>query len=125
MFNFLKKFLKNNNINKEKVIYKEDIKIKVTGNNSKAFGVWDYAIPTGICSNPETNAIKKIVNKDKLGKLLNNPITYCIFCNKTHMLCFYGGYCKQKQPIDNDILYNYCKAAEAEIEAKYGKKPLN
>lgn len=97
--------------------------IVAEGRRSIALGIWDFPIPTGICSNPEDNEIKEVVRKDKLGQLLNNPITHCIFCNKSNMYCFFGGDCKNKGEIPLSLVEKYKKEVENEIEKKYGKRP--
>ena len=113
---FKKELILNSNISNDKPIV-------VEGGRSIALGIWDFPIPTGLCSNPEDDEIKEAVRKDKLGQLLNNPITHCIFCNKSNMYCFFDGDCKNKGEIPLSLVEKYKKEVENEIEKKYGKRP--
>lgn len=95
----------------------------VTGHNSVAFGVWDYPIPTGTCTNPRSKEIDKVVEEDKLGQLLDNPIDRCIFFNPANSYCFYSGACNKKSPISNEALSSYKNDMELYIAEKFGERP--
>ena len=116
-----------NIIHNENVEIKEEVKkekeILCTGANCNALSIWDFPTPTGICKNPDTKEIREYVKKDNLGQLLNNPITYCIFCDKTNMYCFYSGTCKNKMNIDYNEIEKYSIATQELLENKYGQKP--
>ena len=100
-------------------------KIIATGNRCTSLSVWDFPIPTGVCSNPKSDEIDTVVQEDKLGQLLNNPIKQCIFCSKEKNYCFFGGNCDKKLPISEELVDIYRIKAKQDIEAKYGPRPEN
>jgi hypothetical protein len=96
--------------------------ILVSGNRSVAFGVRDFAIPTGICSEPIFKELNDIIKNDKLGQLLNNPICKCVFYNTSNGYCFFAGLCDKKQEISNSAIEQYKEHMKAQINQIYGEE---
>ena len=102
--------------------YHDTDNVILTGNTSVALGIRDFPIPTGICSNPVFDELRKEIRKDKLGQLLNNPINQCIFCNKSNNYCFFCGDCKEKLEISDEKIDNYRQMMKDYINEKYGEE---
>lgn len=100
-------------------ILKKDKQIMASGANCIAFSVKDFPIPAGICSEPVSEELKEYIKKDKLGQFLNNPITHCIFYNKSTGYCFFAGDCNKKQEISDSLVKEYYKSMKDEMEKKY------
>lgn len=96
--------------------------ILVSGNRSVAFGIKDFPIPTGICSNSSSEELIEYIKQDKLGQLLNNPICHCIFYDKSNSYCFFAGFCKEKQEISNSLVEQYKEHMKAQINQIYGEE---
>ena len=103
-------------------ILKEYKDIRVSDNRSIALGVNDFSIPTGICGNPVSEKLKKIIIHDTIGRINNNPIDHCIFCNKTTGYCFFAGFCDEKQEISNSMVEQYKEHMKAQINQMYGEE---
>ena len=93
------------------------------GRQNYALSIWDFPIPSGYCTNPCSDDIDKHVKNDKLGQLLNNPISKCVFYLSDKGYCMFAGNCSMKAPISNEELNEYKRVTNEEIERRYGPRP--
>lgn len=103
-------------------ILKEYRDLAVTGGRSKALGVRDFPIPTGICSNPKLEELEEFIKYDIIGHLVKNPIHHCVFYNKQNNYCFFAGICDKKQEISKTLIEQYKENMKIKINELYGDK---
>lgn len=99
-----------------------ETQILISGNSSVACGVRDFPVPTGICGDPVSEKLKKIIIHDTIGRINNNPITHCVFYNKATGYCFFAGFCNEKQEISNSMVEQYKEHMKAQINQIYGEE---
>ena len=93
-----------------------DVVIHASGGRGVALG-WDaFAVPTGICSEPYSDELKQAVQKDEFRNLMNNPIYNCVFYSKDNHFCFFAGECKNKLPVEDQLVSEYRNKMKDQID---------